>query len=89
MNIKKREALGILKKFELEPRPNKELVYKFYHEGRFVLSTAVPKGQGDMHCKDKFRKQLFLSLDQFSDAIRCPFKKEHFIQNLRDKGLIN
>jgi hypothetical protein len=88
MIIKKQEAMGIVKKFEMVIRPGKEIIAKFCYNDTFPIYTRIPKGKGDMQCTGKFRAQLHLNEEQLKEAIRCPFKKEHFINNLREKGYI-
>jgi hypothetical protein len=89
MIIKKQEAIGVLQKFEMPPKGGgKELIARFYYNSNLCLCARVPKGRGDLQCTGKFRKSLYLDEIQLKEAISCPFKKEHFIDNLREKGLI-
>ena len=44
--MKKREARRVLEKFEMAPRPGRELFACLFHNGRMILTTAVPKGEG-------------------------------------------
>lgn len=88
MIIKKREALAVLRKFQMPLAGKKERIAKFYYKDMFILSTAVPKGRKDMGCSDKFRKQLHLCPEQLSKAVACPFRREHFVVKLREKGII-
>lgn len=88
MIIKKKEALRVLKKFEMLLGGKKERIAKFYYNGKRYLSTAVPKGRNDMRCTDKFRKQLHLNEEQLKEAVRCPFRKKHFIAHLFEKEII-
>jgi hypothetical protein len=57
MQIKKREALNILSKLNMPLKGKKERIATFHYNNVFILSTAVPKGTGDMieycQCKDK------------------------------------
>jgi len=89
MIIKKREALRILAKFSMPIRPGgKELIAKFEDNGIVYLYARVPKGDGDLQCTGKFRKSLHLDEVQLRESIRCPFKREHLIINLREKGVM-
>jgi len=87
--LKKRRALAILEKFKLKIRPGKENFATFYYNDKFILTTTVPKGQGDFYSVDKFRNQLRLDENQLRDAERCPFGYNEFVANLIKKGYIN
>ncbi|MFC1699985.1 hypothetical protein ACFL1I_08560 [Candidatus Omnitrophota bacterium] len=89
MIIKKKEALAVLNKFNMPPAGKKERLAKFYYQGERILTTAVPKGRGDMICTDKFRSQLHLSPEQLRKAVACPFRIDDFILKLREKGYIS
>lgn len=91
MNIKKREAIKVLGKLGFVPAgKSKDIIWKYYHHGKYVLGTRHSKGTGDMPGKiaDKFRIQLKLNETQMRDAIRCPFEQEDYIDVLTKKGLI-
>jgi len=88
MNITKQEAGKVVKKFGMDERKGKELIYKLYWKGRMVLTTAIPKGKGTLHCANDFRKQLFLSVDQLEAAKKCPFKLADLIAHLKYIGEI-
>jgi hypothetical protein len=88
MAITKQEAGKVVKKFEMVERKGKENFYKLVWSGKTILTTAIPKGKGPLHIEDKFRNQLRLTREQLEDARKCPFKKPHFVQHLKDIGLI-
>ena len=78
--ITKQEAGKVVKKFEMEPRHGKELIYK--------LTTAIPKGRGQLNCSDKFRNQLRFNDEQLKAAIKCSLRRPHFIAHLKSIGKI-
>jgi hypothetical protein len=86
--ITKQEAVKVVTKFGMHERKAKHLFYKLVWNGRTILTTAVPKGKGPLNCRDKFRNQLELSESQLEEAVACPFKREHLISHLKNKGLI-
>jgi hypothetical protein len=89
MEIKKQEAIRILKKLHFEIRSGKERFARFTYGGRLVLTTAVPHGKGAMHVSDKFRKQLRLSEAQLAEAKACPFGFDAYLEHLRAFGIIS
>ncbi len=86
--MKKREALHVVTKLGLEVRKGKEIFFKLVHDDRVILTTAVPKGKGEFRIEDRFRNQLLLTKEQFRDAIRCPFKRKHYLAHLERLGRI-
>jgi hypothetical protein len=84
----KQEAGRVVIKFGMQERKGKELFYKFIWQGTTILTTAIPKGRGSLHIEDKFRNQLRLNAEQLADARKCPFKRQHYVQHLKDIGLI-
>ncbi len=88
MQIKKTEALGVLKKFRFEIRSGKERFAKFYYEDMLILTTSVPQGKGDMHVSNQFRQQLKLNPQQLKDAVNCPLKYDGYIEHLKQIGQI-
>lgn len=86
--ITKQEAGRVVAKFGMEERNRKELFYKFFWNGTLVLTTAIPKGRGQLNCSDKFRNQLRLNDEQLKGAIKCPFKLADYIAHLKAIGLI-
>ncbi len=86
--ITKQQAGTVVNKFKMVPRMRKELFYQFFWKEKLVLTTAVPKGRGQLNCSDKFRNQLKLNDQQLSLAIRCPFKLRHYIAHLKEIGAI-
>ncbi len=91
MNIKKREAIKVLEKLGFVPAgKSKDIIWKYYHNRKYVFATRHSKGKGDMPGKvaDKFRTQLKLNEKQMRDAIRCPFEREDYVQVLIEKGFI-
>jgi len=88
MIIKKKEALGVIKKFGLPLKGKKERIAILHSNGQRILSTAVPKGRGDMICTDKFRSQLCLNEDELRGAVQCPFGKPEWFSKLKMLGRI-
>lgn len=88
MIITKQQAIRVATKFGMEERKGKHLFYKFIWKGVLVLTTAVPKGKGPLHCRDKFRSQLRLSEGQLEDAVACTFNASHLIEHLKQIGRI-
>ncbi len=86
--MKKKEALKVVRKLGLEERRGKELFFKFSHNDKLILTTAIPKGQGDLYIEDKFRGQLKLTRAQLEGARKCPFKKKDYIKHLQEIGSI-
>lgn len=86
MSMTKQKAHRVLEKLRFSPRYGKELIYKFYYEDRLILTTAIPKGKGDMKVVDRFRQQIKLSRDQLAAAIKCPFGFPEYVQHLQDSG---
>ena len=86
--ITKQEAGRVVRKFKMQERKGKELFYKFVWRGRIVLTTAIPKGKGPLHCRDDFRKQLLLSEVQLAGAVKCPFKRPQLVLHLKNIGEI-
>jgi hypothetical protein len=92
LNIKLREATKVLAKLGfIEAGKSKDIIWKYYYKGKYILKTKHSKGRGDIRGKvaDKFRTQLKLNEPQFRDAIRCPFQQDDYIRVLMEKGLIN
>jgi len=49
LNIKKREAIKVLEKLGFVPAgKSKDIIWKYYHNGKYVLGTRHSKGKGDM-----------------------------------------
>lgn len=91
MNIKKREAIKVLEKLGFVPAgKSKDIIWKYYHHGKYVFATRHSKGTGDMPGKvaDKFRTQLKLNETQMRDAIRCPFEQDDYVKVLIEKRFI-
>jgi hypothetical protein len=88
MMITKQQAIRVATKFGMEERKGKHLFYKFIWKGIIVLTTAVPKGKGQLHCRDKFRGQLRLSEGQLEDAVACSFGLSQLIEHLQQIGKI-
>ena len=86
--ITRQEAGRVVKKFGMQERKGKELFYKLVWKGTTILTTAIPKGRGPLHIRDKFRNQLRLDHEQLADAVKCPFKESHYIEHLKSIGLI-
>jgi len=85
--ITKQNAIRICRKLGLKERTGgKEIQFKLVHNGITVLTTAVPKGKGELHIEDKIRKQLGLNHEQFAGADECPFKEVHYLKHLGDAG---
>jgi hypothetical protein len=82
MQIKKQQATKVLKKLNFEMRVAKERFAKFRHKGKLILTTAVPKGKGDMYVSNQFRKQLKLSDSQLREAINCPLGYREYLDHL-------
>lgn len=92
MNIKLREAKKVLEKLRFVPSgKSKDIIWKYYYKGKYILKTRYSKGRGDMPGKvaDKFRTQLKLNEGQMREAIRCPFGQKDYIKVLTEKGLIS
>ena len=88
MMITKQEAGKVVTKFGMKERRGKELFYKLVWDGRTILTTSIPKGKGPLQIRDKFRNQLCIDEEQLAQAVKCPFKEEHYIRHLRSIGLI-
>jgi len=88
MQIKKNQALKVLKKLKFQYRTRKEKFAKFYFEDTLILTTSVPKGKGDLYVSNQFRQQLKLNEKQLSDAIRCPLDFQEYIDHLKSIGII-
>ena len=88
MVITKQDGIKVVEKFGLPLKGKKERIAILSYNGQRVLSTAVPKGRGDMICTDKFRKQLKLNDEQLREAVKCPFGREEWYLHLRELKLI-
>lgn len=88
MQIKKQQALSVLKKLQFDIRTGGERFARFYHRGTLVLTTAVPHGKGDMYVSNQFRQQLKINQDQLREAIRCPFGHNEYLAHLEARGII-
>lgn len=86
MQLKRQEAMRILHKLRFEIRSTGERFAKFYFNGTLVLTTAVPKGKGDMYVSNQFRQQLKLAESQLLEAKRCPFGYDEYVAHLRAAG---
>lgn len=62
--ITKQEASKVVRKLGLQERKGKELFYKLVYDGVTILTTAIPKGNGPLHIRDRFRNQLCLNPQQ-------------------------
>lgn len=88
MQLKKKQALNILDKLRFIVRKGPERFARFYYKDKLVLTTAVPKGQGDMYVTNQFRQQLKLNEDQLREATRCPFGYSQYVAHLRARNII-
>lgn len=84
----KQEALKVVRKLGLRERKGKEIFFKFVYGGTTILTTAVPKGKGELRIERKFRQQLKLTKEQLAAAVKCPFKRRHYLKHLRDLAVI-
>jgi hypothetical protein len=87
--VKKKAALAVVKKLGFKVRKGKENFAKFHHNGLLILTTAVPKGRGDMYVSNQFRLQLRLSREQLDLAVRCPFGPGEYLAHLEKTGLLD
>jgi hypothetical protein len=84
--ITKQKAIAVCEKLGLVKRARKEIQFKFVYNGRTIMTTAVPKGKGELHIEDKIRNQLLLDRVQFASAIQCPFKEADYLEHLQRIG---
>ena len=90
MQLKKRDALHIFDKLELEVRSTHHIVGWFVYNGQKILKTRVSFGRGDIPTSivHKMRGQLKLSASDFKALKDCPLDREGYISILKAKGLI-
>ena len=86
--MKKKAALRVVQKLGFEIRTRKERFALYRHRGKLILTTAVPKGHGDLYVANQFRQQLKLSREQLREAVRCPFGAREYLEHLLDLGHI-
>lgn len=82
----KQQAHKVVKKLGFEVRRGKENFYTFYHGGRLILTTAVPKGKGELRVANDFRQQLKITRSQLAMAIKCPFGLQQYVDHLETQG---
>jgi len=80
--MKKKETLHVIEKLGFEIRTKRENFALYRHGGKLILTTAVPKGRGDLHVKNQFRQQLKLTETQLNEAVRCPFGRKEYLEHL-------
>ncbi len=90
MQLKKRDALRIFDKLELQVRSTHHVVGWFVHDGQKILKTRVSFGRGDIpkNIVHKMRGQLKLNASDFKALKDCPLDREGYISILKAKGLI-
>lgn len=90
MDVKKRQARRMLDKLHFVCKGRKEIQYYFYHNGKLLFTTAIPKGEGDIHkhTQNEIRSQMLLCLEQFQQAYNCPMRYEEYFEKLEEKGII-
>jgi hypothetical protein len=86
--ITKQDAIKVVEKFGLVERTRKERLFKLVYNGVTILATAVPKGRGPLHVTNEFRKQLYLTREQLTSAIDCPFKAPQWLARLQELGIL-
>jgi len=91
MQLKKRDALRIFDKLEMQIRSTHHVIGWFVYDGRKILKTRVSFGKGDVPKKvvHKMRGQMKLSVSDFVALKDCPLDREGYIAILRAKGLID
>ena len=71
--------------------PSKEeLKFVYSHTNDVVVATVlVPKSRKDIRTGtlDSIRRQTHLDGRSFEEAVRCPFKHEHYVAFIDRKGL--
>lgn len=80
---KQREVLRCLNKlgFERNPGRSRELKFTYKHTNGVIITTVlVPKSQSDIKkgTLNKIRSQTRLDPEDFSQAIKCPFKRKNY-----------
>ena len=89
MQLKKQELDKVYRKLRIDFRNTKHRIGWLIHEGRKILMLSRSHGKGDVHIADRIRSQVHLSVDQFSDLVKCPLAREGYIEILKDKGIID
>jgi predicted RNA binding protein YcfA (HicA-like mRNA interferase family) len=89
---KQREVVRSLEKlgFERIPGRRKELKFTYTHTNDVLVCTvSVTNSQGDIPTGtlNSIRKQMRLDFNNFNRAIKCPFKKEHYIKYIDEYNL--
>ena len=91
MQLKRKEVLGIFKKLRMEVNFSRDVIAKFYYEGKFILATKVSHGRGDVKgdIPHFIRQQLKLNEKDFIALKNCPLTREDYVNILKRKGFIS
>jgi hypothetical protein len=91
MQLKKREVEQIFNKLKLQVKPTHHKIASLYYNGKFILTTRLSFGRGDIpgHITDKIRGQLHLNEEKFRDLVNCPLDYDGYITILKEKGIIS
>ena len=81
------------KGFTYEPDKKNHRFYRFYWKGKKTsIATSVShrgKSIDDDDLISDMCHELKISKKQFDGLVRCPFKEEHLIAHLIEKGIID
>jgi len=80
----------MLDKLHFKAKGKRENQYYFFHDERLILTTAVPKGDGDIRkgTANEIRSQMLLCYKQFQEAYSCPLRHDDYVRKLQSKGRI-
>ncbi len=86
-----RDVDRIFTKLKMEIEYTHHKVGLFRHDGKVILRTQRSHGKGEIKGNIPFeiRKQLKLTSKEFSDLLNCEFKREGYIDILREKGILD
>lgn len=90
MSISARDIDRIYGKLEMEIRETHHRWAFFVHEGEVITKTRRSLGRGKLKgiVPDLIRQQLKLNDEQFNELLKSKFKREGYIDILRDKGIL-
>ena len=89
MSVKKTEVVNACKKLGFEEKTTKRgkhLKFTFTYKGCEILRVTIPHGRDDLPTgtENAIRNSFSLSKEDFGKAIRCPLKKDGFMEILED-----
>jgi len=68
----------------------KHKIFKFFFNDKYITMTSISHGAKELKPKTSFSilKQMFLSQDEFSTAVKCTYNYPDYIKKLESLNLI-